>query len=108
MPGWEETTLKSENGETVVNDEFIDKNVIPYVWNNLWGAQDLGYKLANKGYPVVLCPVTNFYFDLAYDKDPEEAGLYWAGFVNTKNAYEYAPFDVFKTTKRGQCSIYTY
>ncbi len=100
IAGWEETTLKSENGETVVNDEFIDKNVIPYVWNNLWGAQDLGYKLANKGYPVVLCPVTNFYFDLAYDKDPEEAGLYWAGFVNTKNAYEYAPFDVFKTTKR--------
>lgn len=100
IAGWEETALKSENGSIVVNDEFIDKNVIPYVWNNLWGNQDLGYKLANRGYPVVLCPVTNFYFDLAYDKDPEEAGLYWAGFVNTKNAYEYAPFDVFKTTKR--------
>ena len=100
IAGWEETALKSENGKIVVNDEFIDKNVVPYVWNNLWGNQDLGYKLANKGYPVVLCPVTNFYFDLAYDKDPEEAGLYWAGFINTKNAYEYAPFDVFKTTKR--------
>lgn len=106
VAGWEETALKKENDQIVVNKEFSGGNVVPYVWNNLWGAQDLGYKLANAGYPVVLCPVTNFYFDLAYDKHPEEPGLYWAGFVNTRNAYEYAPFDVFYTTIRND-SYYT-
>ena len=106
IAGWEETALKKENDQIVVNKEFSGGSVVPYVWNNLWGAQDLGYKLANAGYPVVLCPVTNFYFDLAYDKHPEEPGLYWAGFVNTRNAYEYAPFNVFHTTVRND-SYYT-
>ncbi len=45
-----------------------------------------------------MCPVSNFYFDLAYDKDPKEPGLYWAGFVRTKDAWSFAPFDIFKTT----------
>ena len=100
IAGWEEVALKKVNGENKVNPEFADGTVVPYVWNTLWGAQDLGYRLANRGYPVVLCPVTNFYFDLAYNKDPLEPGLYWAGFVDTRNAYQYAPFDVFKTTIR--------
>ena len=106
IAGWEEVALKKVNGENEVNPEFADGSVVPYVWNTLWGAQDLGYKLANRGYPVVLCPVTNFYFDLAYNKDPLEPGLYWAGFVDTRNAYQYAPFDVFKTTVRDD-SYYT-
>jgi hexosaminidase len=106
IAGWEEVALKKVHGENQVNPEFADGTVVPYVWNTLWGAQDLGYRLANSGYPVVLCPVTNFYFDLAYNKDPLEPGLHWAGFVDTRNAYQYAPFDVFKTTTRDD-SYYT-
>lgn len=99
--GWEEVALlKDETGAYVPNPQFADGTVIPYIWNSLWGHQDLGYRLANMGYPVVLCHVSNFYFDLAYNKDPEEPGLYWAGFVNTKDAWYYAPFDMFKTTLR--------
>jgi hexosaminidase len=49
---------------------------------------------------VVLCHVTAFYFDLAYNSDPLEPGLYWGGFVNTRSAWQYSPFDVFKTTTR--------
>ncbi|GIS72988.1 MAG: hypothetical protein CM1200mP10_25650 [Candidatus Neomarinimicrobiota bacterium] len=45
-----------------------------------------------------MCNVTDFYFDLAYDKDPEEPGLYWGGFNKTRDAYETAPLDLFKTT----------
>ncbi len=104
--GWEETALIEVDGQQGVNPEFSGGHVIPYVWNTLWGAQDLGYRLANRGYPIVLCPVTNFYFDLAYNKDPEEPGLYWAGFVNTRNAYEYQPFDAFRSTVRND-SYYT-
>jgi hexosaminidase len=99
IAGWEEVSLlRDEAGEYVPNPGFADGTVIPYAWNSLWGHQDLGYRLANLGYPVVLCHVSNFYFDLAYNKDPREPGLYWAGFVNTRDAWYYAPFDMFKTT----------
>ena len=101
MAGWEEVALEeAPAGGHVPNIRFADGNVIPYVWNNLWGAQDLAYRLANRGFPVVLCHVTAFYFDLAYSKDPVEPGLYWAGFVNTRNAWFYSPFNVFQTTIR--------
>lgn len=96
--GWEEIALtKDSKGTLQVNPEFAGKNVIPYVWNNVYDP-DLGYRLANAGYPVVLCNVTNFYFDLAYNNDPKEPGLYWAGFVDTHNNYTFAPYDMFKTT----------
>lgn len=102
VAGWEEIALKKNkrngNSEWVANPEFTNEQFIPYVWQNLWGNQDLGYKLANAGYPVVLCNVTNLYFDLAYNKDPLEPGLYWGGFVDTRKAYEFAPHDVFKST----------
>ena len=97
--GWEEVALKTAGVEGYVPDpEYIGRPVHPYVWNNLWGNQDLGYRLANAGYDVVLCPVTNFYFDLAYSKEPEEPGLYWGGFGSTRQAFEFNPFDVFLST----------
>jgi hexosaminidase len=96
--GWEEVALlKQANGEYVPNPEFVDKKVIPYIWNNLWD-YDLGYRLANAGYEVILCNVSNFYFDLAYNKDPLEPGLYWAGFVKTRDSWTFAPYDYYKTT----------
>lgn len=99
MAGWEEIAMKKDtSGRYIANPDLVNKNLIPYVWNNLWGSQDLGYRLANAGYPVVLCNVTNLYFDLAYDKNPNESGLYWGGFVNTRKAFEFAPSNVFYST----------
>ncbi len=97
MAGWEEVALFHNEG-LEVNPKFANGNVIPYVWNSLWGSQDLAYRLVNRGYPVVLCHVTNFYFDLAYSNHPKEPGLYWGGFVNTYSAWHYSPFDILKTT----------
>jgi hexosaminidase len=98
--GWEEVALlKNAEGKYVPNPEFAGKNVVPYIWNNLFDF-DLGYRLANAGYPVVLCNVSNFYFDLAYNKDPKEPGLYWAGFVDTRHAWTFAPFNMFITTPK--------
>lgn len=106
LAGWEEVALqRNEDGSLVVNPEFVEDQVVPYVWNNLWGNQDLGYRLANAGYPVVLCNVTNFYFDLAYNRHPEEPGLYWGGFVDTKDAYDMYPYDVFKSTKEDASGV---
>ena len=42
--------------------------------------------------------MTIFFFDLAYNNDPKEPGLYWAGFVDTRDNYTFAPYDMFKTT----------
>ncbi|QHT67541.1 family 20 glycosylhydrolase [Rhodocytophaga rosea] len=96
--GWEEVALlKNAEGKYIPNPAFAGKNVVPYIWNNIFD-YDLGYRLANAGYKVVLCNVTNFYFDMSYNKDPQEPGLYWAGFVDTRNTWTFAPYDMFKTT----------
>lgn len=96
--GWEEIAmLKTENG-WIPHPDFTEKDVIPYVWQNLWGNQDLGNRLANAGYPVVLCNVTNLYFDLAYNKDPLEPGFYWGGFSDTRKAFDVRPFDILAST----------
>ncbi|MCC7526613.1 MAG: carbohydate-binding domain-containing protein, partial [Chitinophagaceae bacterium] len=100
--GWEEVALtKDASGKYIPNPEFANKKVVPYTWNNLFDYPDLAYNLANAGYQVVLCNVSNFYFDLAYNNDPKEPGLYWAGFIDTKNAWAFAPFNMFNTTLKG-------
>lgn len=99
MAGWEEIVMKkNEEGIWVPNPEFVGMNMLPYVWNSIYENLDLGNRLANAGFPVVLCNVNNFYFDLAYTHHPEERGLYWGGFVNTRSSFDFVPYDVFKTT----------
>ncbi len=99
MAGWEEVGLliDEQTGSLAPNPEFVPDSIVLFIWNSLWGQQDLGYRLANAGYPVVLCNVTNLYFDLAYDKDPEEPGLYWGGYVDTRKAWEFQPLDLFRS-----------
>ncbi|PSL32653.1 family 20 glycosylhydrolase [Dyadobacter jiangsuensis] len=97
--GWEEVALnKTETGAYLANPEFVGRQVYPYVWNNVYDV-DLGNRLANAGYPVVLCNVTNFYFDMSYNNDPKEPGLYWGGFVDTRDNWAFAPFNMFRTTE---------
>lgn len=93
MAGWEEIVLKRDSrGEWIPNPEFAGKGMLPYVWNSLGESLDLGNRVANAGFPVVLCNVDHFYFDLAYSHHPSEPGLYWGGFVNTRNAWDFDPF----------------
>ena len=89
-----------DNNQWYTNTDFVDKKVYPYIWNNLWGQQDLGNKMANRGYPIVLCNVTNLYFDLAYNKDPREPGLYWGGFMKTEDAFRFIPKNIFLSTTK--------
>jgi hexosaminidase len=98
VTGWEEIVLnKNAAGGATVNTAFIGRNVLPLVWDNTDDNIDLGYRIANSGYPVVLCNVTNLYFDLAYNTDPVEPGLYWGGFQDAIDPYVMAPFDVYAT-----------
>lgn len=97
--GWEEVALtKTPAGAYLANKEFVGRPVVPYIWNNVYDV-DLGNRLANAGYQVVLCNVTNFYFDMSYGNDPKEPGLYWAGFVDTRDNWLFAPFNMFTTTE---------
>jgi len=98
MAGWEEVALlKDSEGKWIPNPDFVGKGMLPFVWNSLGNYLDLGNRMANAGYPVVLCNVDNFYMDLAYNHHPAEPGHYWGGFVNTRRAFTFAPFNVFNT-----------
>src|SRR5690606_3568600 len=97
--GWEEAALrKTAKGEYETKPEFAGPGAVPFIGNKWVDYRDLGYRLADAGYPVVLCNVSNFYFDLSYSKDPREPGLYWAGFVNARDAWFFAPYGMLKTT----------
>ncbi|MFN8254470.1 MAG: family 20 glycosylhydrolase [Bacteroidales bacterium] len=99
VTGWEEVVLNKDSENNIaINNEFVGKNVMPLVWDNTGSNIDLGYRIANAGYPVVLCNVTNLYFDLSYNTDPEERGLYWGGFQDAIDPYLVCPYDVYKST----------
>lgn len=108
LAGWEEMSMRPTkldgNPLMVVNPEFAAMGFTAYVWNNVigFGSEDLPYRLANGGYKVVLCPVSNLYFDLAYQKDFYEPGYYWGGFVDVDKPFRFIPFDYYKNTKQAR------
>lgn len=100
--GWEEIAMdRQEGGVWSPAADLAGGRVLPYVWNSRGRNLDLGYRLANAGFPVVLCNVGNYYFDLAYTAHPDEPGLYWGGFVDTRKAFEFSPFDLFQSEFTG-------
>lgn len=97
--GWEEMAIQhTPDNSFIANPEFVGRNVVPYIWNNEFDYPDMGYRMANLGYDIVLCNVSNLYFDLAYDNNPREPGLIWGGFVDTKKAWAFAPYDFQNST----------
>jgi hexosaminidase len=105
VSGWEEIGMRETKVDgqrkMMVNPGFANHHFRTYVWNTVigWGSEDLPYRLANGGYEVVLCPVSNLYFDLAYEKDFAEPGYYWGGFVDVDKPFYFIPFDYLKNTK---------
>ena len=100
--GWEEIALTHKNGKVEPNPSLSNHQIIPYTWNTIWGqgGEEIPYKLANLGYKVVLCNAPNLYFDLAYDKDPEESGYYWAGYTDTEDTFKFLPMNFFKSAEK--------
>jgi len=103
--GWEEIAVRKTRiggrPATIVNPTFAERGWRAYVWNNVpgWGAEDLAYRLANGGYKVVLSPVTNYYFDLAWNPNPDEPGLDWGGFIDMRKPFEFIPFDYYRNAR---------
>lgn len=88
--GWEDVLLDG-SGKTTL------PGFIALPWQNVWGwgREQVAYQLANQGTPVILAHATNLYMDLAYNKDPNEPGYYWAEFIDEKSTFTYQPFDVY-------------
>ncbi|GAA0880175.1 family 20 glycosylhydrolase [Algoriphagus jejuensis] len=93
MGGWEEIGQTHEGEVITPNMKFADQNWRLYAWNAVagWGGEDMAYKLANAGYPVVICSSANFYFDLAYDWDPNERGHTWSGVTDIYQSWKTVP-----------------
>lgn len=87
--GWEDITDPTHS--------FRLEGFNPLPWQNVWGwgREDWAYRFANEGTPVILAHATNLYMDLAYNKDPDEPGYYWAAYVDEKSTFTYQPFDVY-------------
>ncbi|WP_395262207.1 family 20 glycosylhydrolase [Halalkalibaculum sp. DA3122] len=104
--GWEEIGMKDAlwGGEThsVADEAFAEEDVQVDVWNNVIGSgdEDLAYRLANAGYKVVLSGVSNFYFDLAYQKAFPEPGLYWGGFNSLEKPFSFIPYNYYKNAEQ--------
>jgi hexosaminidase len=88
--GWEDVLLAG--GGSLRLNGFV---ALP--WQNVWGwgREQVAYQFANDGIPVILAHATNLYMDLAYNKDPDEPGYYWANFVDEESTFTYQPFDVY-------------
>lgn len=105
---WEEVGSEKviQNGirQSVINPALADKNIHLEVWNNVlgWGSEDLAYKLANRGYKVILSPVTNTYFDMAVNKAFDEPGYYWGSYADLDRPFGFIPYDYFKNTVKGR------
>jgi hexosaminidase len=95
IAGWQEIgIITDEDGEHQAKPEFAGQNMIIYSWDNFRTINlDIGNKMANAGYPVVLSNSTNLYLELAYENDPAEPGDYFAGFVSTQKVFEFKPFN---------------
>ncbi|HVQ30361.1 MAG TPA: family 20 glycosylhydrolase, partial [Vicinamibacteria bacterium] len=105
LSGWEEIGVRKAriNGRAtnVPNLDFADRGWRAYVWNNVpgWGAEDLAYRMANSGYKVVFCPVSNLYFDMAANINPDEPGLHWGGYVDVNKPFEFIPLDYYRNVR---------
>ena len=100
MAAWEDILLNHSNkaqSETKIKQEKFDFDVIPYVWNNTWGdgREDMIYKFANLGFKTVMSNSSAFYFDMTDDKDMENYGLNWSGYVSYRDAWGTDPDNVF-------------
>ena len=100
MAGWEDILLdhsEKSQEETQIKSQHLNYEVIPYVWNNSWGEgrEDMIYKFANLGFKTVMSNSSAFYFDMTDDKDMENFGLNWSGYVDYMDAWGTDPENVF-------------
>lgn len=89
LAGWEEMGMRGGRPDP----SLAGRDLALYVWNTTAGAEDLGVRLANAGYPTVLASARHLYFDMAHLRDPDEPGHDWAALVDLDQVFGYVPLD---------------
>ena len=98
VAGWEEIAYRGGHP----NPRFANRNALTYCWNSVpeWRGDEKPYTLANAGYPVMLCCVTNLYIDMCYVNHEEETGLNWGGYVDEYQSFLFRPDDLYRSVER--------
>ena len=96
--GWEEVAYRQ--GQP--NPRFAGKNVLTYAWNSVpeWRGDEKPYRLANAGYPVMICSVCNLYMDMCYLNHEQESGLNWGGYVDEYRSFDLRPDSLYLSVRR--------
>ena len=96
--GWEEVAYR--NGTP--NQRFAGKNILTYAWNSVpeWRGDEKPYRLANAGYPVMICSVCNLYMDMCYLNHEQESGLNWGGYVDEYCSFDLRPDSLYLSVRR--------
>ncbi len=96
--GWEEIAMR----KGVANPKFANSNVLSHCWNSVpeWRGDEVPYRLANAGYPVVLGCVTNLYLDMSYLNHEDERALHWGGYTDEYTTFDFQPFDLYRSVRR--------
>ena len=88
VSGWQEVAL---NHSSELNARIAPRFDGVYCWRTTGRSDIIPYTVANDGYGVILCNVSNFYLDLAYTPHKDEPGLNWGGYVDQFASYKHAP-----------------
>ncbi len=95
--GWAELgtrqIMQHGKAHAVPNPAMLADGFTLLAWSNLDKDADLGYRLANAGYDVILAPATALYLDMAHSRNPTEPGMNWAAYADLDNSYDYIPLD---------------
>lgn len=99
IAGWQEVALG--------RSEEYDREVSPRVayintWDTLGDRDSLAYEFANRGYPVVLTNVRNFYLDMYYAANDREPGALWGGTVDEFSGFACQPFNNYSSARTDQ------
>ena len=96
LAGWQEIGQHLEPATF----ERLKRNL---AFTNLWavsrGRDELAYTYANEGVPVVLSNAPNLYFDFAYNRDKEERGHSWGGYVDERRSFSFLPYDIYRSVR---------
>lgn len=98
IAGWQEIPQRLDPAT-----EEQMKNVLAFT--NIWSTRpqghsdELPYKMANKGFNVILCNMTNAYADFAYNSSVLERGHDWGGLVDERRSFCLLPFNSYSSVR---------
>ena len=96
LSGWQEAVISLEDDVC----ERLKRNLYSI---NFWyagpGQEDVPYKYANDGVPVVVSNVANTYMDFAYNHDRSERGHDWGGYIDERRSFSLLPYDLFRSVR---------